>query len=324
MANLAGVDKVDVSALDIRIKKQQNDDKVFCDGDLRTCSRDRAAYQIYDTGLKVKNTSRPIFAMFWRGSVGWFGVRFITQRIRPASHRADEKLRIWMGFDDVGEHRQEQDDSAAIIQQIKLAIEDGTVDWCHVLYNFRIKVPRSFVKYNQIKYRQIDLAIVVKNCILLLELKHYNNPVRGTERSKWRTIDSSTGEEIVVHAGHVKVINPFQQVKITRECLGAVLADSKVLKNQDGRACLKLISAAVVFGDDLRNGATDNITVDTSLKYKWFYLGRVSKAIEILRRIIPGDGGIETCDDAVRIIKNVFGLQEADLAQGVPVPKYRS
>ena len=319
LANLAGK-RVDVSALDIKIRNQQKEGSVYYDEEMRQCQKDMAKFQVYDTGLRDKESSRAIYAKFWKGENNWFGVQFLTMRPqtrRTAENRTNEKLMVWKGADNIDEHRQEQNDVAIIIKQISTAIENGMIDWCHVLYNFRIRVPNA-----NIPHRQIDLALIVKNQIILLELKHYSNPVRGTEKDVWKTVDSSTGKEISISAGNYKVANPFQQVKITREYMGQFLASSNLMKDLNEETRRKIISAVVIFSDDLRKGLHDEIGIDTSSLHKWFYYGRISETIEILRRVVvSGEDVIETSDKAAKIIKDVLGLQEADLAQGVPVAK---
>ena len=320
LATMAGVSHVDLSAIDVTIKKQMDEGSVYCDEALRACSETNAKFQIYETGLKDKETSRPIRAQYWRNDEGmWCGVKFITRGALPAKKDGNEdgRLQCWVGANQSDRHRQEDNGVATIISKIKYAVENGAIDWVHVLYNFKISRPNA-----RIGHRQVDLMLIVRNCILLIELKHYNNPVSGTENGKWVSVDSISGKRIFVKAGNYFVENPYHQVRITREYMAKVLSSNNDTSRElDEYGWMNLISAAVIFSEDLKDGVKDNIIVNTSSFSKWFYNGRVSETAEILRRVIPGEAGIETSDKAVRIIKDVFGLQEADLAQGVPVPR---
>ena len=319
LATMAGVDRVDSSALDVTIKKQMDEGNVYCDEEWRACPEEKSKFQIYETGLREKETSRPIRAQYWRNDEGmWCGVNFVTRGMLPAKNASNEdgRLQYWVGVNNSDRHRQEDNGVAIIISKLKQMVETGAIDWVHVLYNFTISRKKA-----RIRHRQIDLALIVRNSILLIELKHYNNPVSGTDDDEWTSTDPISGKKIFVKAGSSSV-NPYRQVQTTREYMAKVIASNNdAARGLDEHGWKNLISAAVIFSDDLKDGATDSIIVDTSLFNKWFYHGRVSETAEILRSIIPGKNGIETSEKAVRIIKDVFGLQEADLAKGVPVPK---
>ena len=44
------------------------------------------------------------------------------------------------------------------------------------------------------------------------------------------------------------------------------------------------INSAVIFSGNLRKGEVDKITINTALIHKWFYWGRVSETLDIIRR----------------------------------------
>lgn len=314
LADVAGVDRIDTSALDVRISKQQREGGVFCDEEMVVCEEEKAKFQVYDTGFKDKDSKRPIYAKYWRCGTQWYGVEFTKGRPRPQNKekhaRKNSNLIVWVGFEDG--FRQEQDACKEIVNQLTSAIENGVIDWCHLLYNFRVEIPGE-----KIRHRQIDLAIVTRKCILLVELKECSHPVIGDERNEWKICNLGTGEKVVVKAGNNYFKNPFAQVKCTRKYL------YKFINLKNHFVPVDKINSAVIFSGNLRKGEVDDININTASIHKWFYWGRVSETLDIIRRAnaIAGSDLFESKEDAGNIIRNVFGLQEADLAQGVPVSK---
>ena len=116
----------------------------------------------------------------------------------------------------------------------------------------------------------IDLAVIKRNGIVIMELKDLDKPVRGGEEGVWYTRESD-GTHRKIEAGQKK--NPFQQVRSYRTELTAFLkrhTHEFLETNRAKKIDLGQIHAHVVFSPAMPEGTDIEIPVGRH-PLKWWY-----------------------------------------------------
>ena len=225
-------------------------------------------------------------------------------------------VRVWTGGE--YEHTGESCMVCAVVRTLRAAL-GPLADTCHILCNFDI--PGYPLPKGPAYVSNIDMAVLRRNQLVILELKNYGGALSCDADGAWYCAGED-GRRVEIRGGR-EGRTPFGQMRAYRNQMVALLAAQapRFLRPERGAAFdfWRYVSSVVVFPDAADGAAGDDQMAfggDTCL---WLKALRLPKLAEAVCQFGGGKGVTLDDGEMARLAERVLGLRPAQMVGDLPM-----